>query len=121
VILLIAAQMLDPPTTPLPAEMESAFNAYVECLDARTDKGPLSEKPGSGPAVFEAALAACTAVRAKSLEASDSALALNRAFVDPARRREFVEHRFASMEQMMREVFAGGMDPDKWEENVAKD
>ena len=103
--------------TPLPVQMEPAVENYGRCLSAHTDRemARLMREPNAGPKIFETARVACIDVRARSIASSDGALAALPAFSDRSRRKAFIAERFDGLDQMMRETFSGGMDPDKWD------
>jgi hypothetical protein len=116
IVLLLAQSIMT--MTPIPHEMEAALDGYAQCLGEQIEAH--QEQIARAPDPYEPIKAACAEARVQSIAIADDALSSNSAFSDATVRKAFVAQRFDFVDAMMAETFGGGMDPDKWDNDIAQ-
>ena len=112
-IWLIAAQGFLP--APMPAEAHPALDRYSSCLSEQLDRDErLDVGPADFPQIMDEALLACRAVRDRSIEQADAAIAGVRGFEDARHRRSFLTGRLDWIDELFREIARGEGDPDDY-------
>ena len=115
IVFLLAQSMT---MTPLPREMEPALDGYAACLNGQIEAR--QEQVAHAPKPFDSVKAACAETRARSIAVADDALSSRPDFSDATLRKTFIAQRFDSLDAMLVERFGGGMDPDKWDDDIAQ-